>query len=524
VNRSPKPAPGIPSNESSLEQELDAGDTDKAAPASPAEGRSAWTRTTRILLRVVFPALVGLIGASLAMPTIGRDTVTMGPFRVQLSGRFGLGITDISLPPLGKLSADTHRAPLRFTATLQSVNVNRLADEVSHRGLEPVLDEVQSEALDQVAPFAARLFLVAIGGALVLSLVVFRTRWDAVLIGLAAAFLAVGGCEAVAWRTYRPSALVSPTFSGPLAIAPRLIGPAQTAVDRIDDFRAELSRVLGGAVRVYTSFQANPVGSNEIRVLHISDIHLSPLGMSFAKDVAEAFDVDFVLDTGDLTSFGTPAEDLILSTVSDFRRPYVFVRGNHDSTALQEAMARIPNALVLDGRAKKVGGLVVYGLGDPLFTPNKLSLLDDRQIADLVRSVGPRILADAKALPAPPDIVAVHDDRMADAAAGSVPLVVSGHFHVPAVRVVDGTLFLRDGSTGGAGANVFTEQGGIPLQAEILYFERGTPPRLVAYDLIDQSPESASLTVKRHLIEREFGTLFPTPPSATPAPSVSPSG
>jgi len=108
---------------------------------------------------------------------------------------------------------------------------------------------------------------------------------------------------------------------------------------------------------------------------------------------------------------------------------------------------------------------------------------------------------------------------MGQAAAGYVPLVISGHFHRQSARVVDGTLFLRDGSTGGAGANVFTQQGGIPLEAEILYFERTAPSHLVAYDLIQQSPESGSLTVKRHLIEQQFGSLVPTPPSRSISPS-----
>src|SRR5207302_10916542 len=87
--------------------------------------------------------------------------------------------------------------------------------------------------------------------------------------------------------------------------------------------------------------------------------------------------------------------------------------------------------------------------------------------------------------------------------------------------VMDGTLYLRIGSTGGAGAKVFTQVGGVPLSAEVLYFSRTTPRVLVGYDLIEQSPENGSLTVRRHLVSEDFGTLVPTPPS--PSPSESPS-
>src|SRR5207253_565781 len=159
------------------------------------------------------------------------------------------------------------------------------------------------------------------------------------------------------------------------------------------------------------------------------DIHLSPLGMEFAIHLARSFHADFVIDTGDLTSFGTPADSLITTLVPRFHRPYVFVRGNHDSMELQATMEHIPNVVVLDGTTTTIDGLTIYGLGDPAFTPNKQSPVDDRQVDTLVRSVDGRIVSDVEALSRPPDIVAVHDDRMAESVTGMVPLVLSGHFH-----------------------------------------------------------------------------------------------
>src|SRR5207237_2594393 len=129
-----------------------------------------------------------------------------------------------------------------------------------------------------------------------------------------------------------------------------------------------------------------------------------------------------------------------------------------------------------------IDGLTISGLGDPAFTPNKQSPVDDRQVDTLVRSVDGRIVSDVEALSRPPDIVAVHDDRMAEAVAGMVPLVLSGHFHKESATRADGTLFLRDGTTGGAGATVFTPQGH-PLSAEVLHFKTGSPLHLVAYDV-----------------------------------------
>jgi predicted MPP superfamily phosphohydrolase len=455
------------------------------------------------------------------MFVLARSTVPMGPFRVQLVSTFGRGVTVIGLPPFGRLTADTHRAPIHFAATVRDVDVQQLTATIQGGGIDSLVQTVRKDALRQVYPFALRLSGAALLGSVALALVAFRTHWKAVALAVLVSVVAVGGCEVVAWATYRPSALLNPTFSGSLSLAPKLIGPAQTAIDRIDKFRGELTRVLEGAARVYTSIQASPFtqGQGEIKVLHISDIHLSPLGMEFAKEVADSFDVDLVVDTGDITSFGTPVEQLILSDIAGFDRPYVFVRGNHDTVALQEAVRRIPNAIVLTGERRAVKGLSIYGRGDPVFTPNKLTALDDAKLAEQVRAVGPGIRFDVTRADRPPDIVAVHDDRMAEAVAGDVPLVISGHFHKPSARVLDGTLYLRVGSTGGAGANVYTQVGGIPLSAEVLYFSQDSPHRLLAYDLIEQSPESGSLTVRRHVVEEEYGTLVPSPPPLTPSPT-----
>jgi predicted phosphodiesterase len=438
---------------------------------------------------------------------------------VRLDAGFGRGVTDLALPPFGKLTADTHVAPLRVTATLEDVRVPELSSAISAKGTAGVAAEVEQDALDRIAPFALRLFAVAVGGALVLGLVVFRAARRRVVVAVLSAVVLVGGSELVAWSTYRTEAFTTPRFSGSLALAPKLIGPVREATTKIEDFRVELERIVEGATRAYTSIQAvSTDGANVIRVLHISDVHLSPLGQDFTRQIAEGFGADMVVDTGDLTSFGTTPEDFVLREVRGIGIPYVFVRGNHDSLSLQAAMESVPNAVVLDGGERTIDGLTIYGLGHPVFTPDKEAPVTDREFADAARKAGEQVVADLRELPEPPDILAVHDDRMAEEIAGLAPLVLSGHFHEESQQVERGTLYLRIGSTGGSGFNVYTEPGGVPLSAEVLYFRRGPEPELIAYDVIDQSPQSGSLTVQRHVVRREFGELVPTPP---PSPSAS---
>ena len=485
-------------------------------------------RVARPVGRVLVPAVVGVLGAWTAMTVVGPQNVTAGPFHVRIEASLGRGETVLALPPLGSLSADTHTSPLHVTATVENVDIEGLTNTIRRGGIPLLVSETQSAALKRIEPFAARLFVVAMGGGLLFALVVFRARWKPVAIACLAAFIVVGGSELAAYSTFQPSAFAQPTFSGSLVLAHQLLGPVREATGRLQDFTDELSRVVGGAARVYASIQNQPSSSDEIRVLHISDIHLSPLGMRFAQELARSFDVDFVIDTGDITSFGTPAENLILSYVPGFHVPYVFVRGNHDSMDLQSSIAQLKNVTVLDGTSTTIDGIEIYGLGDPSFTPNKLAAIDDQQIAEQARGVDDELAQQVAALPRTPDIVAVHDDRMAQSVAGSVPLVISGHFHVMRTYIERGTLYLQVGSTGGAGANVFTQEGGVPLEAQILSFAPGSPPRLVAYDDVVQSPVSGSLTVTRHLVTEQAGKLVltPPPPSLSPSPSAtaSPSG
>ncbi|HZD03563.1 MAG TPA: hypothetical protein VE173_01555, partial [Longimicrobiales bacterium] len=125
-------------------------------------------------------------------------------------------------------------------------------------------------------------------------------------------------------------------------------------------------------------------------------------------------------------------------------------------------------------------------------------------VADTVLAVGDVVADEVRDLQPPADILAVHDDRMALASAGEVPLVISGHFHETGAREVDGTLFLRLGSTGGGGLDTFAEEESIPLEAEILYLD-GEPERLVAWDTISLDPVTQDLRVERHLPSEVLG-------------------
>ena len=154
------------------------------------------------------------------------------------------------------------------------------------------------------------------------------------------------------------------------------------------------------------SYRAAP---GTIRVLHVSDLHLSPSAYPLIASVAKQFDVDAVLDTGDVADHGSALEDSYVKGIATLGVPYVYVRGNHDSAGTESAVRRQPGAVVLtEGSPVTVAGLTIIGEGDPRFTPDKRTD-DDTATEEELRAVGRHLLAVVQAQVDPPDVMAVHD-------------------------------------------------------------------------------------------------------------------
>jgi len=466
------------------------------------------------VLRALAALAVGAAGASLALLLAARLSYRVGPFTVELLARPGLPATEIALPPLGEIRADTHLAPLSLTATLRSVDPDALNAAIAERGIDGLVLQVERESAGLLRTYALVAGLIAVLGAAAAAVLVYRADWRSIVGATAAGALLVATTGGLAWATYRPEAFQAPTYTGSLRLAPDLVGPIAEAGGRLEAFRAELDRLVRGTARAYGELASGPSPSEDATVvLHVSDIHASPLGMDLAQQLASTFDVDLVLDTGDITSFGTPLERTILDRIPQFDVPYVLVRGNHDSVAVATQVENLPNAEALESETIEVAGLTIMGAGHPLFTPNRTRTYTDEEIEEAVAQSGEDLAGRLEATGVRPDILAVHDDRMATPLVGDVPLVASGHFHRFDVRVEDGTILLRSGSTGAGGLDTFLGDSVLPLAAQILYFE-GTPPELIAFDRVTLEPETRELTVDRELV----GDLDATP-APTPAPS-----
>ncbi len=467
----------------------------EAPPADIDDARVDGARVsrTRRVLRVVAPLLAGVITAFLVMPfvtTSGR----VGPATVALRARpsFG-GHTVVAIPPFGHLSFATHRAPIEADATVQEINVDAVQDLVTTDDTEHELRSSAEVDLTHLIRDAALHLgiVVVVAGAVVGGLIPGR-RLRGVALGVAGAVLATGGTVALVWSSYDVDALRHPRYEGALSRAPALVAAVEREFGDLAGVRGR-AKVLAGQIAQLSRAATTPlpaVNPAEVRILHVSDIHLNPLGIEIARNLATTFQVAAVVDTGDLTSFGLPGEANIGSMLETFPVRYYFVPGNHDSPTNRTEIASHPNVTLLDGTTADIEGVRILGYGDPGFTAyggtsyTVATTLRHNAAPDVARLVA----ADH------PSVLAVAGGALAEDSLGAVPLVIYGDIHRRTERVDTGTRVLTVGSTGATGLGAFTQSDDRPYEAEVLRFIDG---KLIGLDYVTVHGVSGNFTVDR---------------------------
>jgi predicted MPP superfamily phosphohydrolase len=485
-------------------------------------------------------ALVALAGVIVGVLLFAHTTINVGPFSAEMSVRPSLhGGTEVDIPPLGSLYLDSHDGPIHLRVDLGALDQRRTEELIEDPA---AISAVGEHAIDDVTAGVLRLGLRVLGAAvlcaMVLAALVFRNvrrvAWSG---GIALAL--TGGSLAIAAGTVNPDSIAEPRYEGLLVNAPAVVGDARRIADNYGRYADQLSQLVGNVSRIYTTVSKLPVyepAANTTRILHVSDLHLNPSAWGLIRTVVQNFDIDAVVDTGDIVDWGSSAEETYVSAIAGVKVPYIYVRGNHDSAAIQAAIARQRNAIVLDDTITTVGGVTIAGIGDPQFTPDKSAPTgvdtslpaSGERLASTIRTSGHRV-----------DIAMVHDPAMAPPLSGVVPLVLAGHLHKREVSMLptpvppDGaaspepspapsstapampTRLLVEGSTGGAGLRGLENEKATPLTLSVLYFDE--THALKAYDDIQLGGTGESnVEMQRHVIGAE------PEPSAGPSASSGP--
>jgi predicted MPP superfamily phosphohydrolase len=483
------------------------------------ERRRAWLRRIGGMALV---AVLGLLGAWLGVLVGGTERQAVGPFDTTMALRPDTrGGTTVDTPPLGQLMLDTHDAPIRLHVQVEGLNAVKArkiaANPERLAGLEDrAVADIRTGLVDLFVRTAVAAVLGAVGLAV---LVVRRVRAGVVAAVVAAA--ATGFGYFATWSTWNPDAIQEPRYTGLLTSAPTVVGNVGDIVEDFEKYRQQLARLVTNVSALYTTTSTLPVMAQQedlVRVLHVSDLHLAPQAWDVIASVAHQYDVDVVVDSGDITDHGSAAENRYLEGVRTVDAPYVWVRGNHDSMTTQRAMRKLPGVVVLNGRPKTVAGIRFLGVGDPRFTPDnsRVDLGDDAVAAQA------HALADVAREAGDIDSIVYHDPEPAAVFDGLAETVLAGHHHRHYSDLLPGgTWRMVEGSTGGSGLRaLMPEDGPAPIHLSVLYLDEETA-ELRGWDHLEMGGLGlTSVKIEREIVEPDdepvTDVTTPTPTQEIP--------
>lgn len=499
---------------------------------------------TRRPLAVLMLLVVALAGAGIGLALGARTVTDIGPFHAEFRVSPGTsGMTSVHIPPVGSLHFDSHDGPAHLTVELGSLDQRETQAIIDNPAR---LSHVGRTVADDVREGIVRVGFASLGsavlGAMLLSALVFRDMRRVATSGVLALVVLAAGLGASA-ATARYSAVDEPRYEGLLVNAPALVGDVQQVTDEWERYAQQLQQMVVNASLLYTTISTLPVFEPDqtmTRVMHVSDLHLNPNAWPVIETVVDQYEVDLIIDSGDIVDWGTGQESAYLDSIADLEVPYVFVRGNHDSVgSTQEAVSQQPNAVVLDNDVATVEGLTIAGIGDPRFSPDQRTdpFMEEPEVdAERVAQAGERLAATVTRQRGPVHLAAVHDPRTATPLEGLVDYVLAGHAHERRVGPVGppaeqeqsqddpqqeaptppDTLLMVQGSTGGAGLRGLEGEHPEPLAMSVLYFDG--EKRLLAYDDITVGGTGQSeVALQRHVVER--ADEAESEPGGSPSPS-----
>jgi predicted phosphodiesterase len=447
-----------------------------------------------LLLAVALGGLVALLGIRF-IPATDHD---LGPSSVATRTSIGPGLTKVVVPPLGTVSAPTHTSPLVFDIQLSRLDFTALGEVLDSGGTDELAAQLEDGLRGLAAALTIRLLLGGLAIGALTGALLPRRRWTLVAAGATGGLLVMGVCMLLSAASFDVDAFEQPKFSGELVRAPQVMEAVDRGVRSFEELR---SRYETGAERLSNllALVAEPNQSpseDSVSILHVSDIHSNPLGVEVAKQLARRFGVDAVIDTGDLTSFGEAIEGRIGDLIGSIGVPYLFVPGNHDSFSNRAELGDVDNVELLDETLTEVRDVSVLGWADPTFTAsNETSTEEGNEIRE---AEAEDVAAEVETVA--PDVLAVHDARLAETSIGAVPLVLAGHTHERSFEQRDDTIVLTAGSTGATGLGSFVAETDLPFEAEIVYFRLGAP---VAVDYVSFKGAGSEFEIERSTLETQ---------------------
>ncbi len=437
--------------------------------------------------------------------------VVVGPARLTVSAEPAMRpLTVVELPPFGSVEAPTHAGPVTIRVLLRELDVAR-ATRMIESGEVALPMALDAEAARGLPISTASLwrslavgFTFAVAAGALVALAMRRRLW---VVGVAAACAALVPAIAIGAvaATWDVAAFREPTLRGSLTYAPQLVDVFSTRVADIGQLRDQAAKVAEDLSAYYADDRSLDTGGplpGTHRVLHVTDLHLDPVGAQLASSIARSYEASLVVDTGDLPILGAEVEARAFASLVDTSVPRVYVPGNHDSPASVAELRRLGVTVVESGTVT-IDGIAIYGVPDPISRGFGVEP-DVGKVNDIARAAFARLESALASGEATPQIVAIHNPQMELPFVGTVPLILSGHTH--SVRLYDskGTVRLNSGTLGGMPYDPeASNRKPLPYSASVLYFTAEEPRRLIALDRIAVYP-TRSTTVSRDVIDESL--------------------
>lgn len=403
-----------------------------------------------IALKIVFSLLLMILFIQL----LGPVSFSAGAFEFEVCLKLpGQGRTFIYFPPLGKVAAATHWAPLDFHLLLKNIYLEELA---TLSGNIPFMNfwsgDLFREIKISITKYIFFLFLLVFLLGMVSPLIFSRRRVgkrEMFLMGLIN-LVVLASLVSTAFLSYDSAAFLEAEYQGTLEAAPWVLHVLQEGKDIVENIGVQFAEVVKNI-----SFLEKEMGKNNlldepqnmIRVLHVSDIHNNPAAFDFICRIADTFNVHLIIDTGDLVDYGTDWElEFFCRNFQKIKIPYVFIPGNHDSLPVIEQLQKYKNVTVLENGEIEINGLKITALADPASSSSAPSLSDEKLLEEKARQLAENVDGSDDVT-----IIAAHNPQLFKYLRKDGNLLLGGHLHRPYIKKNEEYIEINAGTTGASG-------------------------------------------------------------------------
>ncbi len=468
------------------------------------------------LRRSIFlPILFAIIGAIIAISLFGTLEYNIKGMEFKASAYVGEGgYTIFNIPLVGSVRAKTHLIPIELSLELRNIDLEPLkAVSTSEQTTQEFLHMLEPEAKMLLHLFIRKLLLLGVAGGLIGVVLVDRKHLNFLIGGALLGITLVASLIAGIYWTYDIDSFASPEYKGLIQAAPWVMSGLEKEITRGNNLGAKLQVLADNLYRLFENIDnLQPLGmaDGDIKLLHISDIHNNIGAFEFIEKVVSTFGVTAIIDTGDMTDFGTGFEIDLAMKIRKLNIPYIFVPGNHDSPVSLGKLRSFSNVRVLSDEFYYIEGLEILGIADPASERIDKINLSEEDIKEVVGKTRELLNGRDKT----PDILAVHNGEIASYFVSEIPVILHGHDHQLKVTDENGSVIVDAGTSGAAGIRGLQVPHGVPYSVALLHFAYEDEEnkfskvnegyerclRLIAVDTIKVNSLNSGFTLERRLI------------------------